>query len=101
MPTANPILTVTHLSVAFGTRVVIHNLNLQIDAGQSLAIIGPNGAGKTVLLSALLRLVPYGGEICWSPGARLGYVPQKIEADRQVPYVQVRKNLSCRPKPRS
>ena len=80
-----PVLSVRNLSVAFGTRVVIHNLSFQVTAGQSIAVIGPNGAGKTVLLSALLRLIPYGGDIRWNPGARIGYVPQKIAADRQIP----------------
>jgi len=78
-------LSVRNLSVAFGTRVIIHDLSFEVTAGKSLAVIGPNGAGKTVLLSALLNLIPYGGEIHWSPGARLGYVPQKVAADRQVP----------------
>jgi zinc transport system ATP-binding protein len=78
-------LSVRNLTVAFGTRVIIHDLSFEVTAGKSLAVIGPNGAGKTVLLSALLNLIPYGGEIHWSPGARLGYVPQKVAADRQVP----------------
>jgi zinc transport system ATP-binding protein len=79
------ILTVRNLSVGFGSRVVIHGLSFRIDAGDDLAVIGPNGAGKTVLLRALLGLVPFQGEIRWSPSVRLGYVPQKIVADRQLP----------------
>jgi len=82
---SEPMLSVRNLTVAFGTRVIIHDLSFEVTAGKSLAVIGPNGAGKTVLLSALLNLIPYGGEIHWSPGARLGYVPQKVAADRQVP----------------
>ena len=82
---AEPVLSVRNLTVAFGTRVIIHDLSFEVSAGKSLAVIGPNGAGKTVLLSALLHLIPYGGEIHWSPGARLGYVPQKVAADRQIP----------------
>src|ERR1700722_5147033 len=80
-----PLLTVAKLNVAFGSRVVIHNLSFLVRAGDCLAVIGPNGSGKTVLLTALLNLIPYHGEIRWSPGARLGYVPQKIAADRQLP----------------
>jgi zinc transport system ATP-binding protein len=80
-----PLLTVAKLNVAFGSRVVIHNLSFQVRVGDCLAVIGPNGSGKTVLLTALLNLIPYHGEIRWSPGARLGYVPQKIAADRQLP----------------
>ena len=82
---ANPILRVTDLNISFGSRAVIGDLSFEVREGDCLAIIGPNGAGKTVLLKALLKLIPYRGEIRWSPGARLGYVPQKIAADRQLP----------------
>jgi zinc transport system ATP-binding protein len=81
----NRLLSVTNLNLSFGNREVIHDLGFQLQEGDCLAIIGPNGAGKTVLLRALLNLIPYRGEIRWSPGARLGYVPQKIAADRQLP----------------
>lgn len=79
------ILSVRNLNVAFGSRVVIRGLSFDVRRGDNLAIIGPNGAGKTVLLKALLGLIPFEGEICWSATARLGYVPQKISADREMP----------------
>jgi zinc transport system ATP-binding protein len=81
----NRLLSVNNLSVSFGNREVIHDLSFEVHEGDCVAIIGPNGAGKTVLLSALLNLIPYRGEIRWSRDARLGYVPQKIAADRQLP----------------
>lgn len=79
------ILTVTNLGIAFSKRVVIRDLTFAANAGDCLAIIGPNGAGKTVLLKALLGLLPHSGEIRWSPDARLGYVPQKVAGDLQLP----------------
>ncbi len=79
------ILTVKDLSVSFGEQNVLANLNFDLDKGENLAVIGPNGAGKTVLLRALLNMIPYNGEISWETGIRLGYVPQKIEADRHLP----------------
>lgn len=82
---AGPLLSVRNLKIAFGRRVVIQDLSFDVPAGDCLAVIGPNGSGKTVLLKALLNLIPYEGEIRWSQGARLGYVPQKIAADRQLP----------------
>jgi zinc transport system ATP-binding protein len=81
----NRLLSVAHLSVSFGNRKVIDDLSFEVQEGDCVAIIGPNGAGKTVLLQALLNLIPYRGEIRWSREARLGYVPQKIAADRQLP----------------
>ena len=83
--TTGTILSVQALSIQFDDRSVIHNLSFAVDAGDNVAIIGPNGAGKTVLLKALLGLLPFRGEIHWSPGVRLGYVPQKVAADRQMP----------------
>jgi len=79
------LLSVANLSVSFGNREIIHDLSFEVHEGDCIAIIGPNGAGKTVLFSALLNLIPYKGQIRWSPKARLGYVPQKIAADRQLP----------------
>lgn len=81
----NRLLSVTNVTISFGKREVIRDLAFQVDEGDCIAIIGPNGAGKTVLLKALLNLIPYRGEILWSPQARPGYVPQKVEADRQLP----------------
>jgi zinc transport system ATP-binding protein len=86
-PTTNPesILSVRDLAISFDGRTVIHGLNFDLHAGDDLAVIGPNGSGKTVLLKALLGLIPFDGEIRWSPRARLGYVPQKVAADRRMP----------------
>ncbi len=79
------LLEVAKLCVAFGSRVVIRDVSFEVDAGDCLAIIGPNGAGKTVLLKSLMGLLPHGGQIQWSASARLGYVPQKVAADWQLP----------------
>jgi zinc transport system ATP-binding protein len=79
------ILSVRNLQIDFGSRSVIRNLSFDVHPGDNLAILGPNGAGKTVLLKALLGLLPYQGEIRWAPTVRLGYVPQKVAADRQLP----------------
>jgi len=82
---ADRLLSVRDLHVAFGNRVVLDDLSFEVDSGDCLAIIGPNGAGKTVLLKALQHLVPFGGEVDWSKDAHLGYVPQRVPADRQLP----------------
>ncbi|PYV14068.1 MAG: ABC transporter ATP-binding protein [Acidobacteria bacterium] len=81
----NSILSVAGLEVAFGSRVILHSLSLEIPPAACVAIIGPNGSGKTVLLKALLGLLPYKGEIRWDVSARPGYVPQQVVADRHLP----------------
>lgn len=79
------ILTVSDVSIAFGGETAVDRITLSLAAGDALAIIGPNGAGKSVFLRALLGMVPYRGTIAWAPGTHIGYVPQKIDADRHLP----------------
>jgi zinc transport system ATP-binding protein len=79
------LLTVKDLSVQIERKLIIENLSFELAPGEKLSVVGPNGAGKTILLRALLRLVPYSGEISWAPDVKIGYVPQKLEADRHLP----------------
>jgi zinc transport system ATP-binding protein len=79
------LLTVKNVSVRIEGKVIVENLSFELGPSDTLSILGPNGAGKTVLLKALLGLVPYSGEIVWEPSVRIGYVPQKIDADRHLP----------------
>src|SRR6516165_11915213 len=79
------ILEVDRLSVRFDKVEVIKDLSFRVDKGTTLAVIGPNGAGKTVLFQALIGSVTSEGSIRWAPGVRIGYVPQKLDIERDVP----------------
>lgn len=85
IPAMAKALSVANLSVAFDNRVVVNDLSFDLDQGEILAIIGPNGSGKTVLLKTLLGLLPHTGRVEWMSETKLGYVPQKIDADRHLP----------------
>jgi len=80
-----PALVVDGLTVRFGKRTVLEDVSFTVPAGGTLAVIGPNGAGKTVLFKALIDAVPYEGQIRWPPGTRIGYVPQKLDIERDLP----------------
>jgi branched-chain amino acid transport system ATP-binding protein len=52
----NPLLGVTGLSAGYGTKEVLHDIDLRLGAGQLLCVIGPNGAGKSTLLHSIFGL---------------------------------------------
>lgn len=78
-------LEVKNLSVNFGSEQILRNLTFAVDAGSTLAIIGPNGSGKTVLFRALIGTVEHEGEVLWAPNTTIGYVPQKLDIERDLP----------------
>ncbi len=82
---ATNVLDVVDVSVRFGRTKILDGLSFSVPRATSLAIIGPNGAGKTVLFQALIGAIPHGGSIRWATGTRIGYVPQKLDIERDLP----------------
>ena len=89
---AGPAIEVTDLTVAYGERPVLWDVDLTVPAGTLMAIVGPNGAGKTTLIKAILGLLPIAAGhvlIYGRPYAeqrqRVGYVPQRGSVDWDFP----------------
>lgn len=49
-------IEVTRLIKRFGPKVILRNLDFQVEQGEFVALLGPNGAGKTTLLRILSSL---------------------------------------------
>ncbi|MGA2717275.1 MAG: metal ABC transporter ATP-binding protein [Bryobacteraceae bacterium] len=79
------ILDVAHLTVGFENSQPLHDVSFSVARGSSLAVIGPNGAGKTVLFRAIIGAIPFEGSVRWDEDVAIGYVPQKLDLDRDVP----------------
>jgi ATP-binding cassette, subfamily B, bacterial MsbA len=52
---ANADITFENVSFNYGEKTVLHNINLNIKAGQLVAFVGKTGSGKTTLANLLLR----------------------------------------------
>lgn len=60
------LLELRDLEVRYGQVVGTRQLNLAVEAGETVALIGSNGAGKSSTLKAVVGLVrPYGGDVLW------------------------------------
>ena len=86
------ILEVEDISVSFGPRVVLDHVSFEIHAGEFTGLIGSNGVGKTTLLRVILGLqrpssgqIRIGGETRGTGRPSVGYVPQKVVLDPDVP----------------
>jgi branched-chain amino acid transport system ATP-binding protein len=103
-------LNVTNLSVAYGVIPVLHQVSLQVEENEIVALLGSNGAGKTTLLTTISGLLKCAsGEISFI-GKRIENLPAHqivalgivhIPEGRKIfPYLTVKENLlmgSCPP----
>ncbi|XVG95794.1 metal ABC transporter ATP-binding protein [Eubacteriales bacterium KG127] len=83
------LMTCHNLSFSYEGKIVVKNLNFELNKGDYLCIVGENGAGKSTLAKGLLRLKsPSQGEIILGDGlkpAEIGYLPQQTPAQRDFP----------------
>ena len=87
-----PALEVEDLTVAYGDRPALWDVDLTVHSGTLMAIVGPNGAGKTTLIRAVLGLLkPAAGTVRvfgrpYEEQRRLvAYVPQRGSVDWDFP----------------
>jgi branched-chain amino acid transport system ATP-binding protein len=94
---AAPMLSMEHVTGGYGDADILHEVSLNVDAGEIVAIIGPNGAGKSTAMKAVFGLVKVrrghiwfnGNPIAgWTPDAivrhGVSYVPQVDNVFREM-----------------
>tara|TARA_Y100000589_G_C27183077_1_gene641575 strand:+ start:2508 stop:3284 length:777 start_codon:yes stop_codon:yes gene_type:complete len=51
------ILTLNKISLKYGRKIILDNLNLQLNNGQILGLLGPNGVGKSTIFNLITGLI--------------------------------------------
>ncbi|WP_110971096.1 branched-chain amino acid ABC transporter ATP-binding protein [Pseudomonas huaxiensis] len=96
-------LEIRNLNVAIESVPILHDVSLDVGAGQMVGLIGHNGAGKTTLIRTLMGLLDAtsgsirfaGNDLCAQPGhqraaAGISYLP---EDRRLIPALTVEENI--------
>ena len=93
------LVTTHNLGKSFDPVDIFAGLSLSIPHGARISIVGPNGIGKTTLLRIIAGREPSSqGEVHYSRGLTMGYLPQEsvLESDRTlweeclVPFAELR-----------
>jgi zinc transport system ATP-binding protein len=87
------LITIRDLHVELGGKAILKGVDAELLRGRVTALIGLNGAGKSTLLRALVKEVPYTGEVRFHCGhdhtrptpEHVGYVPQKLRVEANLP----------------
>lgn len=86
-------ITTERLEVRYGDKVALSDVDLEVDAGASLAVIGPNGSGKSTLLGAVAGTIAPSSGTATVAGAAPALVLQSTDVDRSLP-ITVRDTVS-------
>lgn len=79
-------ITVSNLSVKYGDKIILDNINEEFKSNKVYCIKGKSGAGKSTFIKALLNLLPYSGTVLYN-GIDSKTIPLS-EVYKQTGYVQ-------------
>jgi polar amino acid transport system ATP-binding protein len=69
-----PIVRFQNVTKSYGSLTVLDQLNLDVDAGETVTIIGPSGSGKTTVLRMLMTLETINGGVIYVDGEPLTHM---------------------------
>jgi polar amino acid transport system ATP-binding protein len=81
-----PMVRFDSVTKSYGALTVLDSLDLDVAAGEKVAIIGPSGSGKTTVLRMLMTLETINGGVIWVDGEPLTHVEKNgamVPADQK------------------
>src|SRR5215471_9969073 len=87
------LLTLARLTAGYGEAVVLAEITLSIDEGQSLALLGRSGMGKTTLINSIVGVTRYHGGVLRLAGRDITKLPPEQRALAGVGWVPQERNI--------
>jgi branched-chain amino acid transport system ATP-binding protein len=87
------VLALQSISGGYGETEILHDVSLQVEAGEIVVIIGPNGAGKSTALKAVLGLLNLSGGRIILAGQNITGTPPERVVQHGVCYVPQTENV--------
>ena len=83
------LISAEHLSINFGARQLLDNVDLYLNEGDKVGIVGVNGAGKSTFLRVLAgQLEPDGGTVRRDPNVQVSFLPQNPQMDENATVLE-------------
>ncbi len=79
-PSGKEVLILRNLTIGYPGKTMVHDISLQINKGDRVAVIGQNGIGKSTLLKTIMKkLNPQNGSIKYGAALDVGYYDQELQ----------------------
>ena len=82
-------LTCKNLSIGYDSKIILNNINFEVNSGDYICIVGENGSGKSTLMKTIIGLQPMiSGKVFTGDGLKfneIGYMPQQTAIQKDFP----------------
>ncbi|MCE5096943.1 ATP-binding cassette domain-containing protein [Staphylococcus devriesei] len=86
------LLEVKHLTYKADRRIILDDVNFQLEAGETVAIIGPSGSGKSTFLKQINNLIsPTKGDLLFKGKPYNDYPPEELRS--KISYLMQQSQL--------
>jgi branched-chain amino acid transport system ATP-binding protein len=87
------LLRLDRLKAGYGEAVVLDEISLRLDEGQSLALLGRNGMGKTTLINSIVGVTRYRSGVIHLAGRDITKLPPERRALAGIGWVPQERNI--------
>jgi len=80
-----PLLRFDKVSLAYGHHPLLHQVDLEVEAGERVCLVGRNGSGKSTLMRVITgEAIPDDGEVWRADTLRIAHLEQEVPPDSRL-----------------